>query len=139
MYSAAHISDLPDSIMSGMTGSSSMAHDLYSSASLQDHGVVTEEIQAAPVAAIHHMDTSQTVTDYLTSPQVMATSEADIGAGLEDSGHVADLASQYINQFAAAAAAAVNTITMGEETSNTATSMRSTGSGVEHIWPLYVF
>ena len=92
--------------MSGI--SSSVAQELYSTSSptAPGHGVPEEHLRPAvpATAAVQSMETPQSVTDstdYLTSPQVMVAA----GSTVDTASSVADLASQYINQYAAAAVA----------------------------------
>ena len=71
--------------MSGI-GSSSVSQDLYSQTD-------------AVTSAVEAMDTTVTdSSDYLTSPQVMVAAAAV--AQRNDPCSIADLASQYINQYA---------------------------------------
>ena len=83
VYSASHVSELPDSIMSGIDATS-VAQELYSQGD-------------AVTSAVEAMDTTVTdSSDYLTSPQVMVAAAAH----RNDPCSIADLASQYINQYA---------------------------------------
>lgn len=136
VYSAAHISELPESIMSGI--SSSVAQELYStSPTAPGPGVAEGDLRPAipDAATAQSMDTSHGVTDsvdYLTSPQVMVAAGA--AAGIPDSANsVADLASQYINQYAAAAVAAVASSQPGEGEGEGGSGITSGDSAAQDI------